>query len=476
MANQQDHIYETMGTIDSPNVVEAFVGQCLDTGPNEEIEFHPAQVRAVRLAETMVAMANSRGGSILVGISGHPPKPTGIINPTEVIEAVLQASLMPIPPLIIPLPEIVETNGREILFVTIPAGLPHVYRFRGRYLTRRGRTNETLSTIALRQLLLERTSSKIESQEVPGATLDDLDEDAVRTYANSLSGVTNDPLHLLRRRGCLTGENHPTYAGILLFGRDPQQFLRTASMLIARYPGREMGDQFLREEIVGTLPEQIRRAESFVMDNMRVGARLIGLEREEHTEYPQAVVRETIVNAVAHRDYSVRGEESRLLMFSDRIEVYSPGRLAGHVTLRNILEERFSRNEVIVQVLSDMGFIERLGYGIDRMVRLMEDDGLPPPKFHETANGFRVTLYGHGDRLLTPEQVTRSRWAHLMLNERQEKALEFLSDRGRITNRDFQSLCPEVSAETIRRDLVDLVERGLLLKIGEKRATYYIFK
>jgi len=110
------------------------------------------------------------------------------------------------------------------------------------------------------------------------------------------------------------------------------------------------------------------------------------------------------------------------------------------------------------------------------MVRLMTDDGLPPPDFHETANGFRVTLYGHGDRLLTPEQVTRSRWAHLMLNERQEKALAFLSERGRITNRDFQSLCPEVSAETIRRDLADLVERGLLLKIGEKRATYYIFK
>jgi len=98
-------------------------------------------------------------------------------------------------------------------------------------------------------------------------------------------------------------------------------------------------------------------------------------------------------------------------MFSDRIEVYSPGRLPGHVTLKNILEERFSRNEVIVQVLSDMGFIERLGYGIDRMVRLMGEEELPAPVFQETANGFKVTLYGHGDRLISVRPDV-SRWRH----------------------------------------------------------------
>jgi predicted HTH transcriptional regulator len=100
-----------------------------------------------------------------------------------------------------------------------------------------------------------------------------------------------------------------------------------------------------------------------------------------------------VVNAVAHRDYSLRGDSIRLLMFSDRMEVYSPGRLPGHVTLDNLLkDERFSRNEVIVQVLSDLGFIERLGYGIDRMIAAMQEAGLPAPRFEETAAGFRVTL------------------------------------------------------------------------------------
>jgi ATP-dependent DNA helicase RecG len=465
-----------MGTTEPEITTEQQILQSLREGPGAEIEFCAANVRAIRLAETMTAMANSRGGMILIGISGHPPRLTGVPHAEQTVELALQASMMPSPPLIVPLPEAVEVEGKAVVLVTVPSGLPHIYRFRGRYLARSGRTNETMSTAALRQLLLDRSATSFESLPAPGATLDDLDEGAVRAYADAFPSVTDDPLEMLRRRGCITRDGRPTYAGVLLFSHTPQQFVHSSSILVARYPGQEMGDQFLREEITGPLPEQIRRTEAFVVDNMRVGARLVGLEREEIAEYPQPVVREAIVNAVAHRDYSIRGEEIRLLMFSDRIEVYSPGRLPGHVTLRNLLDERYSRNEVIVQVLSDMGFIERLGYGIDRMVRMMREEGLPEPGFTETANGFQVTLYGHGDRLLTTDRVTRSRWAHLLLNERQEKALQFLSERGRITNRDFQSLCPDVSAETIRRDLVDLVNRGLLLKIGEKRATYYIFK
>jgi ATP-dependent DNA helicase RecG len=236
-----------------------------------------------------------------------------------------------------------------------------------------------------------------------------------------------------------------------------------------------MDDRFVKEEIRGTLAEQARRAEAFVVSNMRRGVRLEGLERIEETEYPVDVVREAIVNAVAHRDYQIRGDEIRVLMFSDRIELYSPGRLPGHVTVKNLLHERFSRNESIVQVLSDMGFIERLGYGIDRMIRLMSEAGLPTPRFEETAAGFRVTLFGPGGSLISKD-VDARRWRHLGLNERQEKALAYLADKQRITNREYQELCPDVSAETIRRDLADLVSKDLLLKIGDKRATYYIFK
>ena len=112
---------------------------------------------------------------------------------------------------------------------------------------------------------------------------------------------------------------------------------------MVRYAGQQMGDEFLRQEAAGTLPEQIRQAEAFVSANMRRGMRLRNLVREETTEYPLPVVREAIVNAVAHRDYAVRGEGIRLLMFSEHMEIYSPGRLPGHVTLDNLVSERFSR-------------------------------------------------------------------------------------------------------------------------------------
>jgi ATP-dependent DNA helicase RecG len=230
------------------------------------------------------------------------------------------------------------------------------------------------------------------------------------------------------------------------------------------------------------LPDQIQRAEAFVLNNMRRGTRLEGLERIEQLEYPEQVVREVIVNAVAHRDYSVSGEGIRLLMFSDRLEVYSPGRLPGHVTLENILEERYSRNEIIVQVLADMGYIERLGYGMDRMFALLEADGLPSPDLRETANGFQVTLYGHREMLDAEadgeqrEQDARRDWQRSSLNLRQRLALSYLDDHEQITNREYQALCPDVSPETLRRDLAELVRRGLLLKIGSKRATYYVLR
>jgi len=236
-----------------------------------------------------------------------------------------------------------------------------------------------------------------------------------------------------------------------------------------------MGDEFVREDIRGALPEQINRAEAFIAANVRRGMRIRGFAREEVPEYPLAVAREAVVNAVAHRDYAVRGDSIRLLMFSDRLEVYSPGRLPGHVTLDNLMTERFSRNEAIVQILSDLGFVERLGYGIDRMVAAMREAGLPEPIFEETAAGFRVTLRGRGEELVSRDP-TAQRWGHRRLNPRQEKALAYLAEHGSITNREFRELCPELSDETIRRELADMVDQGLVMKVGDRKATYYILK
>lgn len=436
---------------------------------------------ANRLAETLMALANADGGTVLMGVEARTGQIRGLADPEAAREKIIQASLLCSPPLVLPLPQTVFIEGKAVLSVTVPPGLPHVYNLEGRYLIRVGTENQPLSADMLRSLLMERGEVGFESLVPAEATLEDISWEKVERYlevtGESIGALS--PEEALYKRGCLAradGGYRPTNAGLLLFGKEPERFFPNGEIVLVRYAGREMGEEFVREDIRDTLPEQIRRAEAFITANMRRGARLTGWEREEITEYPLKAVREAIVNAVAHRDYSIRGEGIRVLMFSNRLECYSPGRLPGHVTVDNIVEERFSRNGVIVQVLADMGFIERLGYGIDRMIALMRTHGLLDPVFQETANGFLVTLYGHGESLIPSDRPDVSRWAHLHLNERQERALAYLVEYGRITNRDFQELCPDVSPETIRRDLADLVDRNLLLKIGEKRGTFYILK
>jgi ATP-dependent DNA helicase RecG len=467
----------------------------ISAGPGERIAFAPGNTGVAKLAETLAALANGHGGVLLVGVTTSG-KPTGIADSADTRAVVHAAGLLAFPPLILPLPQAVEHEGKQFCLVEVPPGLPQVYSVDGRYLTRTGAQNRLLSAAELGALLLARGEAGFESRPALGATLDDLDPVQVQAYASLLGypptgfpdspkypSATNDlregsdGYNALFSRGCLTQTADgtiPSYAGILLFGRHPQRFLRNAQITLVRYAGPQMGDEFLRHDAAGALPDQIRQAEAFVTANMRRGMRLTGFTRQETAEYPLGVVREAIVNAVAHRDYAVRGDDIRVLMFSDHMEVYSPGRLPGHVTLDNLATERFSRNEAIVQALSDLGFVERLGYGIDRMVTSMAEAGLPAPVFEETVAGFRVTLRGRGEELVSPEAAPR--WGNRRLDPRQERALAYLAERGTITNREFRELCPELSDETIRRELADLVDQGLIVKVGERKATYYMLK
>lgn len=453
-------------------------------GQSESVAFELESSSLTRLAETLAAFANTQGGVLLVGIDSKTSAVRGIRFPEDATEKTLSAGLRCDPPLILPRPEIVKLDEKEILYVEIPEGLSHAYGLRGKFFSRSRKKNVALGSRQLRELLRARGEANFEMLPATGASLDDLNDDAIDTYAARFLGEVPNRraaiLDLLFRRGCVMKEDgkfRPTISGYLLFAKEPQRSFPSAEISIARYAGSAMRDEFLRETIRGSLPEQIRGAESFVIANMRKGARIDGLEREDRAEYPAPVLREAIVNAVAHRDYAIRGDEIRVLMFGDRIEVYSPGKLPGHVTVDNIAEERFARNEIIVQVLADLGLGEKLGYGIDRMIRLMREWGLPAPRFAETANGFKVTLRGPGERMVGTDPANeRSKWRNADLNERQQAALEFIAKQRRITNRDYREMFPELSEETIRRDLADLVENGFLLRMGDKRGTYYILK
>lgn len=461
----------------------------------DTLHWFPEDVPAARLAAVLVGMANACGGIVLLGISPRAGEIVGIHDVEEAMDRVFQAALLSSPALVLPLPRRVQaartgsTALVEVLWITVPAGLPHVYSLDGRYLGREGAQTNPLPARALRRLLVERGGVQFEERVLSDSSLSDLDAVEVQDYLVQVDSagfsepgdeVSQAGCEFLAHRGCLRQEGaqlRPTYAGLLLFGKSPQRWLPNANILAAHFSSTVISDSFVKQEINGSLPEQLRQAEVFIRTNMRNVVRLVGLTHQEAPEYPMEAVRELLVNAVAHRDYNIQGDNIHLYLFADRLEIHSPGGLPGPVSLDNLLEARFSRNAVVMQVLSDLGFVERLGYGLNRVVTAMRQAGLRPPRFEETAGTFRVTLFnGLADQNAGQALPDLSIFQDMALNPRQQMALAYLASRQRITSREYQELCPDVHAETLRRDLSDLVSRGVLIKVGDKRATYYIFK
>lgn len=441
------------------------------------------------IIDTLVAMANCVGGTVIVGI--QEKEIVGVSDGQQICNRIMDIALSLTPGLIIGVPKVSKIDGKSLIVVDIPKGLPHVYAYQGRYLQRNGAINQPITPTNLRQLMLRRGEYSFEAEIAHNTTLDDIDWEQAEKYAKQLKGTSNHSTQdILHQRGCLIKqEDHylPTHAGILIFGKAPQQVIRSSEITAVRFAGETMSDTFSRQDITGTLPQQIQRAETFLIDHLRKSVKLNDkMQREEGYEYPMEAVRELIVNAVAHRDYSIQGDNIRLFMYSNHMEVHSPGSLPGPMTIENLKDERFSRNPVIVQILSDMGFIERLGYGVDRVIQLMQAQGYETPQFVNNANGFKVSLSKKTesedkddlDQATYPDDIEHFNGVYngQEINPRQESALVYLHQKAnsRITNSDLKGMFPDVHPETIRRDLVDLVSKDILKKMGQKRGSYYI--
>jgi ATP-dependent DNA helicase RecG len=462
----------------------------LSGGMGPSLQWFPEDVPLSSLATTLVGMANTEGGMVILGVSPRAGEVVGVKDPDTACEHVFQAALLVDPTLVLPIPRQVKVQKTgtlkpvSLILINVPASLPLVYCLDGRYLGRDGTQTNPLTARQLYKLLQQRGTVQFESRVIPEAGLQDLNEDEVVTYAHNAGKVPADDLErsyeFLVKRGCLKrvgDEIQLTYAALLLFGRYPQQWLPTATILAGRFPGVTLSGMYIKRDITGNLPDQLRQAEEFIRTNLITTVRLVGLQHQESLEYPFEAVRELLVNAVAHRDYNLQGDSIHLNIFSDRLEISSPGTLPGPVTLKNLLEARFARNVVISQVLSDLGYVERLGYGLDRVVDVTRNAGLLPPKFEEIAGTFRVTLFGSQPGVTSGGTLTDlSAYIALDLNNRQQMALAQLVKNRRISSHEFQALCPDVHAETLRRDLAELVTRGILIKVGDKKATYYILK
>ena len=449
----------------------------LEKGPGQTVEFL-ADLDADSLAEVLVAFANGDGGTVLVGVSADG-EVNGNLLAEDVEGALMQALGQCRPPVRTEWKQM-DTHHGTVITLEVPRSTELHTLADGRVLIRSGARNRPLGGEEVRHLAATKSSGDFEMETVAGATRADLDDELIAEYVAKREEKQRRPVarpieELLVEIGATTGAGEPTVAGILLLGRNPQEFIPQSGLVFVRFEGTEargpggLPGYSRREEISGPLPRLLEAAWQVTWEEMRVGAVVKGLVREETTEYPPFAVREALVNAVCHRDYRLSGRRIEVRMFDDRLEVISPGGLPGYITLDNIVEEHFSRNPRIVAGLFQWGFIEELGLGIDRMIEEMLQAGHPAPTFRATPYSFTVSLANVRERRGIPA------WQRSM-NERQLRAMQYVREQGSITNREYRVLCPDVSAETLRLDLVDLVERGLLLKVGAKKGTYYILK
>lgn len=309
-----------------------------------------------------------------------------------------------------------------------------------------------------------------------GATLQHLSRKRVDWFLETASRERGFPLksntttQALLTHLNLLEHGKPTNAALLLFGTNPQRFHRTAETKCIHCHGMEYRRPFASLQVYGgDLFEQANQARDFVLAkiNRSIGTRAAGITAPATYELPPDAVGEAIVNAIAHRDYhSNASVEVRL--FTDRLEVWNPGRLPGTLTLDDLRNDHPSvpNNPLIAESLYLTRYIEKAGSGTQRMIELCRAVGLPEPQFEQRSGSFVITLWR--------DWLTTEVLAKYNLNERQMQAVAIVKAQGRITNREYREQTGVV-IRTASRDLEDLVDKGVLEKVGTTgRNIFYV--
>jgi len=358
---------------------------------------------------------------------------------------------------------------------------------------RKGSFRRTLDGDEILALLNSRGRYAYDATLVPGARRSHLDERLVQTFiARFESGGRMDPDALLEARGLLARLSDdpdaplvPTVAGLLLLGTHPQQFLPQARIAVVRYATAVMGERFLARELEGPITAQLDAAEAWLTTNMMHGVALNGWQRTDTDEYPRAVLRELVLNGLAHRDYIVGDDRIRIYLFgTDRLEIHSPGGLSGPMRVDNLLQRRYSRNSTLVQGLIALGVMEELGFGLDRVTATLHAEGLPLPGFVNSDGTFVVTVRGHGRSLLARSESeqgedTSVREAparrRLPQKDRYTWALDYLRTIGPLSPREYAAAAG-VNRRTALSDLRALEERGLVEAQGTTTDRRYVLR
>lgn len=348
------------------------------------------QIDPKALAVPIVAMANADGGVLAIGLSDKTRTLEGVDQHTEKLNELLRVPFdfcNPSIPVTCSYLPCKDKDGYEnhILLMEIPASMYLHTNQADEAFMRVGDKSRKLSFDERVQLMYDKGERFYEDTAVYGATVEDIDMDAIAEYTR-LVGYSKTPLEYLRENnGFVTtnkqGEEDVSTACILLFGKNPQKFFPRARTRFIRYEGvdEKVGAEMnVIKDVTfeGTILNQVRKTIEFIETQVREHT-FLGQHAQFVTrrDYPEFVIQEMTVNSVCHRAYSIKGTEIQIKMFDDRLVFESPGKLPGMVKPTNIRNTHFSRNPKIAAFLKAYHYVKEYGEGVDRIYRELEANG-----------------------------------------------------------------------------------------------------
>ena len=383
-------------------------------------EFKLDSVRNDEIAKEICALSNTEGGRIFFGLDDHG-KIQGVENPQELEQRVCQLCSTTIQPAVIPIIEITRVEKKHVLIVHINNGpqKPYAVKQQNRftYFIRSGSTSREATREELIRLTQAVGFLHFEIMGVDRTSILDLDPRIIEDYFYRIRKLQKsedqDQLfwqELLLNTDYLTNDQNAqtplaSYAGLLLFGKDPRRYLSSSGISAIKFAGSEMEyDSQHRDTIKGPivslyddfgLPRELGLIDKALLfcQQFLSSEKLIGAARKRIWDIPETVLRETLVNAVLHRDYTI-ARDIDLKIFSDRVEISNPGKLPNTVSIAKMKAGcRYPRNPILIETARDYGFIEHLGMGVPRKIikGMLEFNG-KEPEIIETEDQLTIIL------------------------------------------------------------------------------------
>jgi len=440
----------------------------IKSGESETVELKASFNKEI--LETSGAFANTKGGVILIGISNRG-EIRGIQIGKETLRDWANQISQSTEPRIIPEIELSKVDGKNLAIIWIKEFPIKPVSVKGRCFRRVGNSNRVVQTHEIVEMHLQSTGMSWDRLPVTNVLIDEIDLEKVKQYIESardagrrkISGGEK-PLQILEKLEVIK-DGKVTWAAILLFYKHPQRFLSQAVIHCGKF---KEGTVVIDDRMIGgTIIEQIEEAMDFIRKNINVEFVMTGKPaREEIWDYPLEALREAVINAVCHRDYTVPSN-TEVRIYDDELIVWNPGGLPLGLTVEDLLKPHPSvlRNKGIGGVFYDMGLIEQWGSGIDKMRKACVKAGIPEPKFEEH-QGFRVIFRKD---IYTEEYLFKKG-----LNQRQIKAVMYVKQKGKITNREYREMF-NIKNRMALIDLSGLCEKQILTRVGKTgRGTEYI--